>query len=547
MKKKLIVQILLSAAFILAIIAIGGYFYAQLNQKRKAAGTNLYTLVPEDCIAIVEINNTNRLLAQLDKAAYTEELEELRLSMLLKGFKKSIETIAEQKAHGLSRQMNRIVISFHNPNTIKDQILYCQLGSEDEAFIESYIRQNTSQQFPPKTLTYRGEDIYIYPVNATEFLTCYYQPTFIAVSFQEKLIEKVIDTHLDGHSVLNDPTFAAITQKAQTRTEATLYVNEKNVPLGTNGQRALPVAQWGEFDIKFNQEVIYLSGIHVESDSCLSLNSMLKKQGAAPNIPGSALPASTYFLLQYAVSDINSLFALTNQKPYPPQPAKRQEERTDSCLYEFMKSNIGSTIALILFNTSEEAEAQESVMRISLRHEQKARQELAQLLRHIPFKGKNQSTTFLSGGRICQLTAMPPFLLMENLASTKEKPGHYYACFHDGCLLVAPKAASIQAYVRQIDEGNVKEGHKLFDQTYAGLAPESALLMMGHMDKLTTLPDIYRHVMPRFFFRHKDFFRHFLLTLQTTSTEGNIYPTITLDYLPTATDLAHGNSNDNPS
>ena len=75
----------------------------------------------------------------------------------------------------------------------------------------------------------------------------------------------------------------------------------------------------------------------------------------------------------------------------------------------------------------------------------------------------------------------------------------------------------------------------------------AALLMMGHMDKLTTLPDIYRHVMPRFFFRHKDFFRHFLLTLQTTSTEGNIYPTITLDYLPAATDLAHGNSNDNPS
>lgn len=533
MKKKLIAQALLPAVFILAIIAAGGYFYAQLNKKGKAAETNLYALVPEDCIAIAEINDTGRLLAQLDKAEYTEELEELRISLLLKGFKESIETLSNNKAHGLSRQMNRIVISFHNPNTIKDQVLYCQLGNEDEKLIENYIQQNTSQSFPPKTLAYRGKDICIYPISATEFLACYYQPTFIAISFQEKLIEKVIDTHLDKHSVLNDPAFASVTRKAKTHMEATLYINEKNVSLGKNGKRAIPVASWGEFNIKFNQEAIYLSGIHIEPDSCLSLNNMLKKQGTVPNIPGKVLPASAYFLLQYAVSDVNSLFALTNQKPYPPQPAQNPKERADSCLYEFMKNNTGNSIALILFSTSAEAEAQESVMRISLKHEQKARQELAQLLRRMPFDGKNHATTFHSGTKSYLLATIPPFLLMENLAITAEKPEHYYACFYDNCLLIAPKATSIPSYIRQINEGNVKEGHPLFDQTYAGLAPESNMLIMGYMDKLTLLPDIYRHVMPRFFFRHKDFFQHFLLILQTTGSGGDIYPTITLDYLPT--------------
>ena len=64
----------------------------------------------------------------------------------------------------------------------------------------------------------------------------------------------------------------------------------------------------------------------------------------------------------------------------------------------------------------------------------------------------------------------------------------------------------------------------------AGLAPESACLLMTDMSKTITEPQLYGHLMPNFFFKNKDFFRNFLMTTQFTTANGTVFPSITLTY-----------------
>lgn len=533
MKKKMILRTILSTIPILLIIAIGIYFYSLLNEKGKISEVDLYALIPKDCLAIIETDNVGYLFNSLEKARYTDKINELNLSQLLSGFKSNIKTLSDSKAHGFSKQMSRMVISFHQPNSIKDQILYCQLGTGDEDFIEEYIKQNTSTLFPPKQFEYRGEQIYIYPINATEFLACYYCPKFLVISFQEKLIEKVIDTYLNKSSIMKDEVFTSIVKRNKARMEATLYIKGKHVQIGEHSaenSNTIRIAHWGEFDIKLNPNAIYLSGTSFDLDTCVSFNNALKKQKPISNFSGKQIPNSAYFLSQFAVSDIDIMHRQISRKKYPLSSCTTEEEQSDSCMFEYLKENVDKKICVMMFSESSCPEEQYIIANIQLQNKEIAETELKKLLATFP-KQKNKKTNHYSDGKCYQLLPLPQLAILKSFAIDNCNNKNYYGCFYRDNLLIAPDKASICAYIDQLDNSEIKEGDTLFDECIAGLAPESNCLLMAYMDKLMTMPQLYKHIMPSFFFKHKEFFQHFLLVVQFTSANGTIYPTLTMNYL----------------
>ena len=52
----------------------------------------------------------------------------LYVSELFVYLKKYFNTLVGDTPHGLSRQMNKMLISFHEPDTPLNQVLYCSLG-----------------------------------------------------------------------------------------------------------------------------------------------------------------------------------------------------------------------------------------------------------------------------------------------------------------------------------------------------------------------------------------------------------------------------------
>lgn len=54
--------------------------------------------------------------------------------------------------------------------------------------------------------------------------------------------------------------------------------------------------------------------------------------------------------------------------------------------------------------------------------------------------------------------------------------------------------------------------------------------MMVDMEEMMRQPETYVRLVPNFFFRHSDFFRHFTIAIQFTCAEGVVYPNLVLLY-----------------
>ena len=535
MNKKMIMRTVLSAVIILLLIITGAYFYSLLSKKEKESDTNLYTLIPKDCIAILETDNAGHFFHNINNVNYERNINSLKISELLYGLKNNFETLSDNKIHGFSKQMSQIIVSFHQPNTSKDQILYCKLGSGDKDFIKGYSDRNTSILFPPKTFEYRNEKIHIYPLNATEFLACYYHQEFLVVSYQEKLIEKVIDTYLDKESILCDSVFASIVNRNKTRMEATIFIKGEQIELGNNEDKypkTTSISHWGEFDIKLNPDAIYLSGTSFDTDSCNSFDNALKTVEPVPNISGKELPESTYFLCQLATSNMEKIFKQITQKEYPPLRCYTPQEKADSCMLHYFKEYAENTMSIIMFTTSQDENTQRIIANIPVKDRESAESYLKSL---IPtFTGRKiESSFFHFNGKAYQSMTLPRLTFTGHFVRgiiKNRQAEDYVCCFYNDRLLIAPNDTCIQDYIHLVDNGKVKEGDVIFEECMAGLAPESACLLMTDMSKTITEPQLYGHLMPNFFFKNKDFFRNFLMTTQFTTANGTVFPSITLTY-----------------
>ena len=529
MKKITSWQNLLLVFLIIAIIAGGAYCFILLNEKERAADIDLYTLVPNDSFAIVETDNAGLLINCLDNAAYTEKIADLHISKLLESFKNNLQSISDSKAHGFSKQMNRMLLSFHQPNNARNQILYCQLKNGDEKFIEEYIKQNTSEQYPPKRFNYRNEEIIIYPVNATEFLACYYQPEFLAISFEKQLIEKVIDTYLDETSILNDEYFSSIVKRNKINMEATIYQKGKKLQIGEENAdvKIQRVAHWVELNIKLNPDVIYLSGTCFDPDTCRSLNNAIKQQEPTEILSGKKIPSNTYLVTQASITNVRPILTTFIGETCLTDRSSTDRQHNDSCFYQFMQSQAGSSISILMFGDTEKIENQHAIAMLQLKNPSEAGMELKQQINAMNFK-----QTYPKGIHVHQyypVLAMPNIQILENFTTLTSE--YYYTCFYDDMLLIAADTESIKQYLQMIDEGKVKEGEPLFDECHSHLASESNLLLIARMDRLVTMPSIYRQVMPSFFYQHMEFFQHFVLIAQFTESDDIIYPTFIMKYL----------------
>ena len=55
-------------------------------------------------------------------------------------------------------------------------------------------------------------------------------------------------------------------------------------------------------------------------------------------------------------------------------------------------------------------------------------------------------------------------------------------------------------------------------------SPYYNFAMMVDMEEMMRQPETYVRLVPNFFFRHSDFFRHFTIAIQFTCAEGVVYP-----------------------
>lgn len=288
---------------VLFCIGIAFYGFARLSMADKENRVDIFEFVPKDCAGILETDNIDNFMHVFSQAAYSSQLDTLHRAGLMNDILSDLSHYSSAAAHGLSYQMNHVVISFHRPHTAMDVVAYFRIGKEGKHQLIEAVKGKHGADFIPKKETYRGKKIEIYPLSSTKYLSVYTTDGLVVVSYQKKLIEQVIDAVKDNNSLREDSVFTSI-HHTQPASFITIYGRTPSVPfLGKESCHS-----WSEYDIHLNSEVFYLSG-QMKEEQADCLDCMLQAVHTVP-----------------VVSESDSLLVVSGR------------ERVDSCISKVIAS-----------------------------------------------------------------------------------------------------------------------------------------------------------------------------------------------------------------
>ncbi len=288
---------------VLFCIGIAFYGFARLSMADKENRVDIFEFVPKDCAGILEADNIDNFMHVFSQAAYSSQLDTLHRAGLMNDILSDLSRYSSAAAHGLSYQMNHVVISFHRPHTAMDVVAYFRIGKEGKHQLIEAVKGKHGADFIPKKETYRGKKIEIYPLSSTRYLSVYTTDGLVVVSYQKKLIEQVIDAVKDNNSLREDSVFTSI-HHPQPASFITIYGRTPSVPfLGKESCHS-----WSEYDIHLNSEVFYLSG-QMKEEQADCLDRMLQAVHTVP-----------------VVSESDSLLVVSGR------------ERVDSCISKVIAS-----------------------------------------------------------------------------------------------------------------------------------------------------------------------------------------------------------------
>lgn len=273
---------------VLFCIGIAFYGFARLSMADKENRVDIFEFVPKDCAGILETDNIDNFMHVFSQAAYSSQLDTLHRAGLMNDILSDLSRYSSAAAHGLSYQMNHVVISFHRPHTAMDVVAYFRIGKEGKHQLIEAVKGKHGADFVPKKETYRGKKIEIYPLSSTRYLSVYTTDGLVVVSYQKKLIEQVIDAVKDNNSLREDSVFTSI-HHPQPASFITIYGRTPSVPfLGKESCHS-----WSEYDIHLNSEVFYLSG-QMKEEQADCLDRMLQAVHTLPVVsePDSLLVVS---------------------------------------------------------------------------------------------------------------------------------------------------------------------------------------------------------------------------------------------------------------
>ncbi|MGI6793805.1 DUF3352 domain-containing protein [Bacteroides sp. KG68] len=539
MKQRLLIQIAIVVSVVLLCTGFAVYSFFRLNSVEKERDFDLYTLVPHDAIAVLETDHMVGLMEDIKGLNCSKDNHFLYVSELFSYLKEHLHILVQDTPHGLSTQMNKMLISFHEPDTPKNQVLYCSLGSDDYELVEAFVRKYCSSSFPLKSFDYKGEKIRIYPMADGRFLAMYFTSDFFVVSFQKRLVERVIDAHRSKKSLMSRASFNTIRTNKH-NVAATVYVRMETVEMGktTDDIRShMRLGSWVEFEIKLNENAIYCSGMSHGVDSACTFMNVLRTQKPIEGFPGANLPISTFFYDRWAISDRSSFFQFTSHQEYAksayPDCIKQRDEECTA----FLNDIAGESLLFCLFGSKDTLNALPcAVVCIPIKDELMAERRLQSLLYATP-KDEETSSMFkhfdytsYPKARKYRKYTLPRNTLLTQMTGIAESALHTYACFYRGSLLLAPDVLSLSAYIDAIESGQVLDGTSVYEESVSSLSPMYNLVMMVDMETMLQQPEIYVRLIPSFFFRQADFFRHFMLAVQFTCTGRIVYPNIVLLY-----------------
>ena len=522
MKLRTIVKIAITSSVVLLCSGFALYSFFRLSAAEDQKDFDLYTLVPSSVSAVFATEDVAEFVMEVDELTCSRDHQYLYVSKLFSYLKQYLYSLLEDAPHGLSRQMNQMLISFHEPDNDRNQVLYCRLGNGDRALIDRFVQKYVSSGYPPKTFDYKGEDIIIYPMADGDFLACYLTEDFLVLSCQKKLIEEVIDIRKTGKSLAADSAFKEVRAPKKSPTVATVYT------------RLAGMMGWTEFDMKLKDDFIYFSGVSHYVDTCFNFINVIRQQESVKGFPGETLPSTAFYFSKQGITDWASLLSYGGTQEYATAGRTSEVLNRDRELSRYLAENTGQDLVACLFQREDSLMGPAAVLSLSVMDVAEAERMLRSLVNTAPAEegtGRNSRITFCyTADKAYPVYRLPQTTLFTQLSSFVEPASELYAAFYAGRLLLAPDEDSLSDYILRLDKGEVLDSAVTYKAGMSNLSDSYHFMLMADFEHLFRQVEKQVCFVPDFFVRNAEFFRNFILFAQFTCADEVAYPTIVLKY-----------------
>lgn len=496
----------------------GLYTFDAMERAEERSRLDLYELVPQDVVAVFDTDRMSDVVRSVEQMDCSEDRHNLRVSALFAYVREHLEVLLQETPHGLSREMNEVLISFHRPDTFWNQVMYCKLAPGDDEMLHTFFQSRFSSGYSPKEFDYKGHTLTIYPLSGGHFLSVWMTRHFLVLSFQKHLVERVIEAYREKKALLQLPAFRDIYQAERTGLGATLYLNmgrteAKLAPDGVLGRPSLD--GWMEFDIKLEPDAVYCSGVSYEKDSTGTFFDAIRAQKPIESFSMAHVPASAFFYTRWA---IEGMFPLCDKKALADTvgiSGSLQVKRNNTVLMDYLERNADKSLMSCMFQPEDTTRTTPyGVLRLELRDAYYAEWELKEWLG--------------TGSR--KIYALPANSILTRALGRVAEASPAYACFYRGALLLALDAPSLMAYMDMLEQGYSLSAVPVYGKLAESLASSCNFLQVADMEEVVGYRGVYARSIPEFFFTHASFFRHFLCGIQLVCTEEGVYPNLTFLY-----------------
>lgn len=509
-------KILLAILFLFAVI-LAVFFYVGISDAEYDREFNLYSLLPEETKAVFSTEEY--------KSFCNDVLQgDFQYKENFKAFNSKLFNLINQhfipftlKLGDVDRSKKEVLVSFHSPYGHSDQVFFAKLNMKGFNALQKYLKRNIEESFPYRLFIYRGEEIRIYTLNSGDFLAFYITPRFFVVSFQKKLIEKVIDTYIDNTSLLKNESFCRNCIET-VKNKSTLYLNADSISYGNKDTFTKNISDWMAFDIEMNPKSLLLKGEGTVSDSTgLSLVETLVLQEKTSFNKIAKVPKTTCYLLHYSTSNIQSLFDYCSKSTSVDSVDTMECKANTLLLQEFLAQHITDNLTGIQFKDSTEADSCHTILSLPLKKPLMAKQHLIDLYFSSKRKDKEMPPRRLKWvqGGAHTIYSLPINNVLAQFTGDITKEAKYdYAIVYQNNLLIASQMHSLVSYINFI-ERNDTLAVDMNEMNQLQLNPEYQL--GGYMDlkMLLDKPIHYRgFVLPTFVLFYPNFFKDFKLLYQ---------------------------------
>lgn len=227
MKSVVIHRIAIGMSALLLLAGVVAYLYLRQTRSIQPVAVSLYALVPADAMAVVETDDVVEFVEDSSDGTLNEtSLPESDIVQCLRNY---VQAFLEASPHGLSAQLSKVLLSYHQPEGSMNQVLYCNVEADDaDLFKRFFMRNFLNPMAEPEVIRYQGEEIAVYQLTDGHSLAVYTTGGLMALSLSSELLQRVIDAQQQSGTLSGNAAFMDLQSSKSSFVRTAVYQQKDN-------------------------------------------------------------------------------------------------------------------------------------------------------------------------------------------------------------------------------------------------------------------------------------------------------------------------------